>query len=149
MQDDVRRAGARDQLVLLIQDVGLGHGDLLAALHDAADRSQHAGIGRDRFQEVDVELRRGEGLTWCERAEDRESHRAVGKRRDRAAVHHVVRVVELACRRHLEGRAPIGHRDEAHVEQPEVGRGRGRATKSGFEDVTTGRLGRCGHRHAL
>jgi len=123
-----------------------GHGHLLATLHDPADRSQHARLSGDRLQEIDVELRRREGLAGRERTEHRKPHRTIGERCDRSAVHYMVRVVELACRRHLEGCAAVGHGDEAHVEQPHVGRGRRRTTEGSFEEVTTGRLGRRGHR---
>jgi len=77
--DDVCRAGAGDQLVLLVDDLRLSHCDLLPAMHDAAYRAQHAGIGGHGLEEIDVKLRGREVLSREKRAEHREPHGAVGE----------------------------------------------------------------------
>ena len=146
LQDDVGGAGPRNQLVLLVEHLRLGDHELLAAMHDPADRSQHAGIGGHRPEEIDMQLGGGEGLTRRQRAEDSESHRAVGEGGEGAAVNHIVGVVQIDGGWHLEGRTAVGHRDEAHIQEADIRRWRGGATQRGFEQVTTGHLRRFGHR---
>ena len=115
-------------------------------MDDPADGSKHAGIGSDGLDEVDVEFGGGEGLACGQRAEHGEAHRAVGERGERAAVDDVVRIVELAGRRHFECCAAIGYGDEAHAEEADVGGRRRSTAQGGLEQVTTGHLRRVGHR---
>jgi len=54
LKDDIGGAGPCDQLVLLVEHLRFGDGELLAAMHHPADRSQHAGIGGHGPEEIDM-----------------------------------------------------------------------------------------------
>src|SRR3990172_11812298 len=97
-----RHAGARgasDQSVFLIVDVALDEPHRAPALDEAPRGRDPA--GPDRFQEIDLELQRGECLALVERRGVRHAHAGVGQVAEDPAVDRAHGIGVLGSHLHL------------------------------------------------
>src|SRR6185295_1277292 len=114
------RRRARDEAVLRIQHVALDQADGVPSLDHPPVGSQRA--RPHRFQEVDLELERGERLALVKRAGQGRAHGGVGDVTQHAAVHRAHRVGQALVDLQLDRGLAVAHGREGEAQE----RGNGR-----------------------